>query len=382
VAPWGVEVIRLMVDAAHDDGSGEEHVHEGVSFQAWAFVLAGLGDGLALEDLLAHLGLDEERWEPASAAFQETLLDDVELGGTLSEALDEAMRDARRSWIRPIPPLDVELRAWLDFYRAWASDEAPMAFLLTRGLRAADIHRLQEHWMAQIAGDQALREKALEILETPAGPVPEPRPGPPRLATGLAEQAPGPDITAAKAGRSVACTLPFTAGEPAPAHPRLSVPLPPAERVARRIGAEETRVAARVEAAVAALPFSPPVDEASEESTPFLPPELSEALPALAPPVARDKSGEPEPDAGPDGSPMDFTVERYAALCVDLIESAGNNNNEVLTEYGITAAQKRALDEYWTQKMTHDTTTWLAWDRACAERKTALRLPSVDVGPP
>lgn len=137
-------------------------------------------------------------------------------------------------------------------------------------------------------------------------------------------------------------------------------------------------MATRVEAAGAALPFSPPVDEASKESTPFVPPELSEALPVLASPVGGDESGEPEPDAGPNGSPMDFTVERYAALCVDLIESAGDNN-EVLTEYGITAAQKRALDEYWTQKMTQDTTIWLAWDRASAERRTALRFLPVDV---
>jgi hypothetical protein len=378
MAPWGVEVIRLMADAAHNDGSGAEHVHEGVSFQAWAFVLAGLGDGLALEELLVHVELDAERWESASAAFQEALLDDVELGGTLSEGLDDAMRDARRSWIRPIPPLDVELRAWLDFHRAWASDEAPMAFLLTRGLRAADIHRLQEHWMAKIAGDRALREEALAILEAPAGPVPEPRPEPPRLATGLAEEARGPDITAAKAGRSVAGTLPFAAGEPAPAHPRLSVPLPPPERVARRIGADETRVATRAEAAATVLPFSPPADAAPEESSSFVPPELSEALPALAPPVGRDEAGEPEPDVGPNGGHTDFSVERYAALCVDLIES-DRDNSEVLREYGITAAQKRALDEYWTQKMTEDTTTWLAWDRASAERRTALRAPSVEL---
>jgi hypothetical protein len=45
----------------------------------------------------------------------------------------------------------------------------------------------------------------------------------------------------------------------------------------------------------------------------------------------------------------------------------------VKSRYGITAAEKLALDVYWTQKMAEDTTTWLAWERACAERRAGGR---------
>jgi hypothetical protein len=107
-------------------GTSAQTARHGVPFDVWGLVLAGLSDGFPLEELLVHVGVDEGRWRLADAALNETLLDDVEAGGTLSEALDEAMSDARKRWTRAIPPLDVELRAWLDFYRAWAEAEAPL----------------------------------------------------------------------------------------------------------------------------------------------------------------------------------------------------------------------------------------------------------------
>ena len=162
-------------------GSGAPPALHGVPFDVWGFVLAGLGDGLPLEELLAHVGVDEGRWMLADAAFNEALVDDVEAGGTLSDALDEAMREARTRWTRAIPPLDVELRAWLDFYRAWAEADAPLEYLRARGLRATDIHRLQAHWRARLAEAPALRAEALAILEAPPGPVPELHPEPARL---------------------------------------------------------------------------------------------------------------------------------------------------------------------------------------------------------
>jgi hypothetical protein len=87
--------------------------------------------------LLAHRELDEVRWEAASAAFDEDMLDDVEGNGALTDELA-----ARASWTRAIPPLDEDMRAWLDFYRAFATTEALLDLLDEHGLRPADILRL------------------------------------------------------------------------------------------------------------------------------------------------------------------------------------------------------------------------------------------------
>ncbi len=66
----------------------------------------------------------------------------------------------------------------------------------------------------------------------------------------------------------------------------------------------------------------------------------------------------------------DFTVERYADLCMDLMESADQEEG-ILRKYAITPWQKAELDAYWTQKMSEDTTIWLAWDRACADGRAS-----------
>ncbi len=338
---------------------GAEQEHEGVSFRAWGFVLAGLDAGLRLEDLLTHLDLGEERWRRADEAFNEALLDDVEAGGTLSEQLDCAMRAARRSWVRPVPPLDADLRSWLDFFRAWANDRDPIAFLGAHGLRASDMHRLHEQWTVRLREDPALQVQALAILEAPPGPVPEPLPEPPRLVAAVADDAEEPDGTLPSRARAARSALPFVDGEPAPAHPRLSValPVPPPRNAAPRARADETRVVALNACDDGAvLPFVPPVD-AADPMDPPSPPGRDDAIGALEHAEERDPV-------------RDFPVQRYAQLCVDLIESP-DGEDPVLRRFRITALQKAEVDAYWTQRMRDDTAVWLAWDRACAERRAA-----------
>jgi hypothetical protein len=334
-------------------GSGAPPAQHGVPLDVWGVVLAGLGDGFPLEELLAHVGVDERRWVLADTAFNEALVDDVEAGGTLAEALDEAMREARKRWTRAIPPLDLELRAWLDFYRAWVDAEAPLEYLRARGLRATDIHRIQAHWRARLAEEPALRAEALSILEAPPGPVPEPRPKRARLLAAPVEED-CVERTDARVRRPSRDALPFEEGEAAPAHPRLSVPLPPSQAPPGRGSVELTRAAVRVPGLDAVLPFASPRDAGD--------------LPA----ANRD---EPSPDVATsrtweegDG-PEHFGIERYAALCVDATE-AGVGHHELLRKYGLTAARKLALDTYWTQKMAEDPAVWLAWDRACAARRS------------
>ena len=339
-----------MVEAVYASPTHGGRVRHGVSIEAWAFVLAGVGDGLEEEELLGHLGIGEERWRLASAAFEEDVLDDVEAGGTLTEALDEAMRAARKSWSPPIPPLDVDLQAWLDFYRACSAAESPMEFLEAHELRATDIHRLQDHWTAKLAKDEALRNAAVAILQAPPGPVTRPTPEPARL---LASATAGEsvDVTRAPKPRAADTPLPFSEGEPAPAHPRLSVSLPMSRKIARRSGADETRLAPPAESGALVLPFLAPEPGGGQpEPTPS------------APEAGREE-----------GERVPLSIERYAALCVDLIE-APEAHDPVLRRYGITAAEKLALDVHWTQRMAEDVTTWLAWDRASAQHRSGKTM--------
>lgn len=67
---------------------------------------------------------------------------------------------------------------------------------------------------------------------------------------------------------------------------------------------------------------------------------------------------------------VQFTVQRYAHLCMDLIEPA-DGEESFLQKYGITASQRAELDAYWTPKMSEDTTIWLALDLDFAERRAA-----------
>jgi hypothetical protein len=338
-----------MAEAADATPNDRDRAHHGVTFEAWAFVLAGLDDGLSEDELLAHLGITEEHWHLANAAFQEDILDDVEAGGTLTEAFDELMRAARASWSRPIPPLDTDLRAWLDFYRAWMAAESPVNLLEAHGLRATDIHRLHHHWSGKLAKDEALRREALAILESPAGPMPAPKPEPARLLEVVA----GGDVDATKPGRVRAVApMPFSGGEPALVHPRLSVPLPTPKRAAAGARLDETWVATPDEVAGLVLPFSA-------------------GPPELATPEPEEPSAPAAEAAREEGDGVALSIERYAALCVDLIESP-EAHDAVLRRYGINTAEKLALDIYWTQKMADDTAIWLAWDRASAQHRAGL----------
>jgi hypothetical protein len=154
---------------------------EGVAFGAYAFVTAGLSDGLPLEELLAHEDVDPRLWRSAEAAWLVRLTDDVEKGGLLCLELGALQARARESWARAIPPLDRELRAWLDFQRLLAERDDPLGYLASLGVTLGDMVRIQGDWTALLVKDAALREEAARVLEQPAEPVEVPRPAPPRL---------------------------------------------------------------------------------------------------------------------------------------------------------------------------------------------------------
>jgi hypothetical protein len=67
-----------------------------------------------------------------------------------------------------------------------------------------------------------------------------------------------------------------------------------------------------------------------------------------------------------------WTVEHYAALCIDLVAS-GAAKHEVLMRYGIVEQQCEAMNEYWQNKILDDASIGSRWERASADRRAWWR---------
>ncbi len=148
--------------------------HHGVSLTTYVSILAGLGEGLALDALLASERVDPDAWDRAEDAWSDALLDDE--GGDLQDAFDRHQATAQDRYARPIPPLDEDLGAWLDFTRRWGADPEPHATLAALGLRPADLARLHRAWMRRLGEDPELAKRAARVLGDAPGPMPEVRP--------------------------------------------------------------------------------------------------------------------------------------------------------------------------------------------------------------
>lgn len=150
----------------------------GVSLEQYAIIVAGRADDLPMEDLLALAEVLAEAWPPAEEAWGERLIEDLDADGPLAEELQARLAHARKRWSRPLPPLDSDLRSWLDFDRAWAREVDGDAFLARFAMRPSDMARLQELWSDRLRDDPELQRNALVILadEPGAPPVPKPEP--------------------------------------------------------------------------------------------------------------------------------------------------------------------------------------------------------------
>lgn len=174
----------------------------GVSLRQYATIVAGRDDGLPLDELLDFAEVEAKTWARAREAWGDRILEDVDADGPLADALESAMAEAQRGFIRRLPPLDEDLEAWLDFERAWAFEVDPAPFLERMRMRPADITRLQALWAERLRDDQALAARALTILTEEPGPIRAPEPEPtrigPRLALGsgaIQEGARSPGLT-------------------------------------------------------------------------------------------------------------------------------------------------------------------------------------------
>jgi hypothetical protein len=257
----------------------------GMTLTEYAFLRAGLADGLAVEALLGFLRLDADAWGEAEDAWEERVLDAVgDMDAALLDALDARMADARTHWTRRVPPLDEDLRAWLAFLQAWQSAPEPADFLERMHLGTAELAYLHRLWSERMATDAKVREEALALVGEELGAPPIPAPEPPRLRNQAVPPA-GDNVTAdvpVAKGRS----LPFAQGKPAPMPPPLAVPLP--RRVRPHTTAPGVERSALAGDALAVLPFNASADPA----------ELAPAG-AVAPVETRPPAAAPETPAPP-----------------------------------------------------------------------------------
>lgn len=150
----------------------------GVSLEQYAILVAGRADELPLEAILALAEVPAEAWPAAEEAWGERLIEDLDADGPLAEALLALLAKARKQWSRPLPPLDADLRAWIDFDRAWSMEVDGDAFLARFAMRRADMDRLNDLWSPRLSADPELQREALIMLadEPRVPPVPKPEP--------------------------------------------------------------------------------------------------------------------------------------------------------------------------------------------------------------
>jgi hypothetical protein len=368
----------------------------GVTLAQFAFVRAGLTDGLGLDDLLGFLRLDARTWRAAEEAWNEHVLDAIEGDPSFFDALEAATAEARKHWTRRIPPLDEDLRGWFDFLQTWLDDADPVAFLEEMKLGVADLAHLHRLWSDRLAGDAKLRAEALEILRGERREPPVPAPERPRLIrTGPTPR--GSDGKTAAVVNPRTRALPFGDGEPGPLPPPLAVPLPRRKRPrATAPGLDETCLGGAHDADPA-LPFAAsaflvsgvpeaPVDAAPATSEPVPPAWVPrhEADQAAPVPVAADPeattamempSGKIIPlaeafeRAPPTTEPM-LTIELHARLVAEL--TTGAEVNELLARHGLTPEAKHSEDERWARALNRDPELQRQWMQAFEEARARL----------
>ncbi|HHH26861.1 MAG TPA: hypothetical protein ENK57_00710 [Polyangiaceae bacterium] len=281
-----------------------------ISLEDYAFVSAGTSDGIDLDALLAHRQLDPSSWPWAEMYWLERLMDDlIEGGGELSLRMGELQAEARKSWDRRLPPLDEDLRAWVDWSRELAAQPDPAAWLEDQGLRPLDLLKLQQIWAQRLSTDEAMQQEYAAMQQEPAEPVHVPKPPAPALPDTPAAHGredvdvDGTGIGRALTGAELGGSLPFE--EMAPAAPEgyraapdllAPVPKPPAAG-----GDVDSTAAFDLGTLETSLPFSqkppPPTCE------PTLPEPVPSAAPPPSPPPPSPASPAPPSPAPPSPAP-------------------------------------------------------------------------------
>jgi hypothetical protein len=262
----------------------------GVSLAQYAVVRAGLLEGLALDVVLAGAGVKPSRFSRAEDAWDERLADSGGGDGVLLRMFDAYLADAQERYRRPIPPLDDDLRAWLDFVRCWAKHEEPTALLRQLGLRTNDMVRLHRAWMVKLAADSTLNAEATRILGAEPGELPLPGP---LVPVTIAMAAAAPHVSDESADSEVANAAESGAeadeGDEADAADETVSDAPP---LFTALAAEPTAIAIRANSGAPAEARQRPHDQPLADARPQPPTLLTEA-PTVGPATP------PRPEAVP-----------------------------------------------------------------------------------
>ncbi|MEM6788892.1 MAG: hypothetical protein AAF715_15330 [Myxococcota bacterium] len=186
--PHDAPEVEQRLEAA----TADEAAPPPMPLEDFAFISAGLSDGLPADELFARRGRDPRDWRKAEAYWLTALVDDLDpsssseapssapsstappsgvssapLPGTLSVRLGTLQARARRDWTRTVVPLEEDFEAWTGFFRHYAEQSNPVAWLGERGLVPDDLLRLQQTWAGRLLADESLRQKQAELMSRP-----------------------------------------------------------------------------------------------------------------------------------------------------------------------------------------------------------------------
>ncbi|WP_437285491.1 hypothetical protein [Sorangium sp. So ce406] len=400
----------------------------GVALSAYAAVLAYVAEGVPLEQSLDHAAIPAAAWPQVEATWSARLAESAMVDGALIDACDEHRLAAQAHVDRKVPPLDTELRSWLDFFRAFTAAEDPLGFLQARGLSEGDVFRLLGVWHERIAADEGVRNEATALLAAAPGPPPEVRPEPPSLKASTRRPRRAAEVQAKQRTASVVLSettlplskvsepvLPFLQPSSAPA---VSPPSPPRAPVVRK-GLDQQTALVLPGPIAPALPFArgapresergappsqdpafpPPggaapgfagqaTSEVFEIAKPTLPfassarPPAAGAAPGLveqatseafeiAKPTLPFASSAPSPAAPGPRLPL----KDYVAMLAEIAASPASERATIV-RYGLTPEGKRDEDSAWMARFAADPRLrmeWLDELRAAGERLRGKR---------
>ncbi|WP_437875158.1 hypothetical protein [Sorangium sp. So ce513] len=385
----------------------------GVALSAYASVLAYVAEGVPLEQCLDHAAIPAAAWPQVEAAWSARLAESAMEDGALIAACDEHRLAAQAHVDRKVPPLDTELRAWLDFFRTFTASEDPLGFLEARGLGEGDVFRLLGVWHERIASDEGVRNEAIAILAAAPGPPPEVRPEPPTLKTSTrrprravearAEQRtasvvlsdttqplsnlselvlpflqpssapavsspPPPRAPVVRKGLDpqtalafpgpIAPALPFAGGAPresgrAAAPPQEAASPPPGGAAPGSVGQATSEV---FEIAKPTLPFASPASSPATDAAPGLAGQATGEVFEIAKPTLPFASSAPQPAApGPR-----LSLKDYVAMLAEIAASPAAER-ATIARYGLTPEGKRDEDSAWMARFAADPQLRVEW---------------------
>ncbi len=387
----------------------------GLALSRYVAVYAATSEGFPLDDVLAHEDLDPAGWASIDAAWARRMMESAEGDLALIDEHDRRLVAAQDRLARRVAPLDDDLRAWLDFYRAWTTDPDPLGKLAAWKLGKGDVFRIHRRWSARLEQDEALRAEASAILQEPAGAVPPLDIAPLRLPPSTAIRAaaarpplaapPAPEAEPVWPGLDV--DLPGTAASepvrrapvrapvmapPPMATPPLAAPVMAPPRIfAPAMAPPPPPVAAPVMAPPPPPPSSPvpaPKPSLGETST-WTPSVILAALPfRKAPPApAATRSAPiaspapaaallPRPTPPPRPAAPVLTLAQYACLCAELATSPATSE-ETFARYGLVAPPHRiAVDLLWKERLRRDPVQRAEWERHYQHYRAYLADPT------